>query len=498
MDAGDARRLAISVVAANGRAPDLGRTGVLLAPHCTHRGGAYCAGHGAVSIVVAVGRCATRPSPGAADPTAAAGATRGGSGPMLERLPSQFRELQEITIKSDTRDILSHATRQAESYEDYFLVDIDAHVTETQFWGEIIAGIDNDVIRHMGEAQMLRPGTGASALLNTSPGLLYQHAFGRIPHQAALAEPVSAQGCHHFTELARRSMDALGLDYQIVFPTPMLTLGMHPQDEIEVALSRAYNRWMVERILPEDERIKGLLYLPFNTPDACVELVKEHAGNPSVIGFTVTSTRNKPVHHNNYMRLYAMIEEIGKPLAFHSGFNWGDPSFLQLNRFISMHALSFVHYSLIHMTNWIINGLPERFPKLKLVWVESGLAWIPFLMQRLDHEFQMRTCEAPLLKRLPSEYMREMYYTSQPLEKSNMKLLQATMDAFNAETQLLYASDWPHWDFDPPSAITTLPLLSEQAKRNILGLNAARLFNLEVKRTRPKAKDVLAARPGLS
>ena len=148
------------------------------------------------------------------------------------------------------------------------------------------------------------------------------------------------------------------------------------------------------------------------------------------------------------MKLYAMMEETGKPFAFHSGFNWNDPSFLQLNRFISMHALSFVHYSLIHMTNWIINGLPERFPKLKVLWVESGLAWIPFLMQRLDHEYQMRSCEAPMLKKLPSEYMRDMFYTSQPLEKTNLKLLQATMEAFNAETQLLYASDWPHWDFD--------------------------------------------------
>src|SRR5256885_17062099 len=85
---------------------------------------------------------------------------------------------------------------------------------------------------------------------------------------------------------------------------------------------------------------------------------------------------------------------------------------LQLNRFISMHALSFVHYSLIHMTNWIINGLPERFPKLKHVWVESGLAWVPYLMQRLDHEYMMRSCEAPGLKRLPSEYLRGMYYTT--------------------------------------------------------------------------------------
>jgi hypothetical protein len=42
---------------------------------------------------------------------------------------------------------------------------------------------------------------------------------------------------------------------------------------------------------------------------------------------------------------YSMIEESGKPLAWHSRFNWGDPSFAQLNRFISMHALSFVHYS---------------------------------------------------------------------------------------------------------------------------------------------------------
>jgi predicted TIM-barrel fold metal-dependent hydrolase len=91
-----------------------------------------------------------------------------------------------------------------------------------------------------------------------------------------------------------------------------------------------------------------------------------------------------------------------------------------------------------------------------------------------------------------------MYFTTQPLEKSNLNLLEATFKAINAETQLLFASDWPHWDFDPPNAITSIPFLSEQAKRNILGLNAARVFNLEVKRMRPKACDVLAARPGAS
>jgi hypothetical protein len=101
-----------------------------------------------------------------------------------------------------------------------------------------------------------------------------------------------------------------------------------------------------------------------------------------------------------------------------------------------------------------------------------------FMTQRFDNEYLMRSSEAPALKRLPSEYMREMYYTAQPMERTNMELLEATFKALNAPTQLLYASDWPHWDFDLPSTITDLPFLAEQDKRNILGLNAKRLFGM--------------------
>jgi predicted TIM-barrel fold metal-dependent hydrolase len=132
------------------------------------------------------------------------------------------------------------------------------------------------------------------------------------------------------------------------------------------------------------------------------------------------------------------------------------------------------------MTNWILNGIPERFPKLKSVWVESGLAWVPFLMQRLDDQVLMRQSEAPLLKRLPSEYMREhCWYTNQPMETTHPRALEVTFEMINAETQLLFSSDWPHYDFDLPAAIYDLPFLSEQAKRNILGLNAARIFHLD-------------------
>jgi len=291
--------------------------------------------------------------------------------------------------------------------------------------------------------------------------------------------------------LVQRAMDSMGIDYMVVFPTPMLVLGMHPQIEMEVVIGNAFNKWLTEEILPQDPRIKAMLYLPFNHPEACVRAVEMYANTPGVIGYSVTSTRFRAVNHDSYMPLYSAIQATGKPLAFHSGFHWGDQSMQQCNRFISMHAISFVYYNLIHLTNWIINGLPERFPKLKVLWIESGLAWVPFLMQRLDSEYMMRSSEAPLLKRRPSEYIADMYFTSQPLERSNLKLTEATFDAIKAETQLLFASDWPHWDFDLPAAITSLPFLNEQAKRNILGLNAARLFKLEVPRhklNRPNLK----------
>src|SRR6516164_7477698 len=330
-----------------------------------------------------------------------------------------IRELEKISTRTDTRDYLAKATPAKEKLKDWLVVDVDAHVNETSFWSEVTERIDNDVLRYI--AQAFRDRTGSPPGLLNANGPLYQDVGGRIMHQQALAE-ATPPGLHRQVQLCQRAMDALGIDYMVVFPTPMLSLGMHPQADAEVALANAYNRWLIEKILPQDKRQKALLYLPFNDPDACVETVERFADAPGVVGFTVTSTRHKPVWHNSYMRLYAALQDADKPLGFHAGFTWGDPSFAQLNRFIGMHSLSFAHFNMIHMTNWVLNGLPERFPKLKVIWIESGLAWVPFLMQRLDAEYMMRTSECPLLKRKPSEYIQEMYFTSQPLERSNMGL----------------------------------------------------------------------------
>jgi uncharacterized protein len=391
-------------------------------------------------------------------------------------LKSRIKNLDE---DFDTRKHLINAARQAEErrYSDFLIVDVDSHHYESDSWAEIFEYVEDPVARQrLGAA---RGRGGRTAIVPVPIG--DQDVAGRITRsQERLQERVEVENVHKDVILTKRYMESMGIDYSIVFPTPMLNLSLHPQVEVEVALARAYAHWISERLLSVDKSIKTMLYLPFNDPEASFRLIEDFAGNPGVVGFMVTSIRYRPVQHNSYMKVYAALQEKNMPLGFHAIYNWQERAMEQLNQFLSVHALGFPFYNMIHLTNWVINGLPERFPALKVIWIESGLAWIPYLMDRLDHEYMMRSSEAPLLKRLPSDYMREMYYTTQPMERvGSMESLELNFRKINAESQLLYSSDYPHWDFDLPSVIYDLPFLTEQAKRRILGENAREVFLLD-------------------
>jgi len=390
---------------------------------------------------------------------------------------SDFRRM--AVEEFDTTKLLAHAASQARErgYERFPIVDVDSHHYESESIGEILEYMDDPVLQQLGLSARQ---ANAKSVGMLPAGVGYQDIGGRVMRYSLRSLEKGEAGVQRDVSLARRWMDAMGVDIAVMFPTPMLQLGLHPQVEVEVALARAYNRWFTERVLAKEPRIRSMLYLPFNEPEAAFRMVQEFGEVEGVCGFMVTSARLRPVHHNSYLKTYALMEEMGLPLAFHAGYNWNDHEMGMLNRFISVHAIGFVLYNMIHLTNWIINGLPERFPKLKVLWVESGLAWIPFMMQRLDNEYMMRSSEAPALKHRPSDYMREMFFSSQPMEMTDMAALEQTFRMIKAETQLLYSSDYPHWDFDLPSTIYDLPFLNEQGKRNILGGNAIRLFNLKL------------------
>jgi uncharacterized protein len=386
-----------------------------------------------------------------------------------------FRDLS--VEEFDTTTMLEHATQQAiqRRYEDFFICDVDGHHYESGSYAKICEYIEDPVMRDQAKYQ----GMGGGGIASSRGG--YQELMGRVTRYPGRRKEKTPSGLLRDIALTKRWLDAIGIDVVCLFPTPMLSLGLTPRKEVEVALARAYNRWLCEEVLAQEPRIRSSLYLPLNDPEATYQVVKEFGGKKGVIGFTIVAPHYKAVYDNAYIKTYSLIEEMGLPLVFHGAFAWGEDQSIGLcNRFLAVHALGFSWFNILHCTNWLVNGMPERFPKLKVAWVESGLAWIPFLMQRLDNEWMMRSSEVPLLKRRPSDYMREMFYSTQPMEMvHNREALELTFKMINAETQLMYASDYPHWDMDLPSTIYDLPFLGEQAKRNILGGNAKRFFNLE-------------------
>ena len=364
-------------------------------------------------------------------------------------------------LSFNTEVHLKNAREQAiaRNYDEFLIVDVDSHHYETEAFMEIVEYIEDPVLREEARYQGMWNGS-ITAVDGT-----YQEMAGRIIRYPLRRIEVVPKTIHRDITMMRRWMDPLGVDMACMFPTPMLTIATCPRVNVEVALARAYNRWLCDNILDAEPRLTSMLYLPFNDPDASFKMIEEFGERNGVIGFMVTATHQQPNYDNAYIKTYAALQERGLPLGFHAGYSWAEGAMTTMNRFISVHALGFVWHNLVQMTNWLVNGLPERFPQLKVIWIESGLAWLPFLMQRLDNEFMMRSSDAPLLKRLPSEYMREMYYSTQPIEMvQNREALELTFKMINADTQLLYSSDYPHWDMDLPSTIYDLPFLSEDSK----------------------------------
>jgi len=388
-------------------------------------------------------------------------------------------DARQATVVPD-RDFsfLANARREVErrGLRDVPVVDCDCHLYETSAMPEIVRYIENPNVRRSFERASV--GMLMHAMLPANLG--DRSSSGRIKTELDMRLPTGDRAAvHPMAAGLLESMDQMAIDYSILFPTPMLTLGAHPQPEMEVELGRAYNRWLVRDVLVASPRIRTMAYLPLSDPDASVAFIDEFAGAPGVVGFMVTAVRYQPIHENRFMKVFAALNERSLPLAFHSGPNWSERPFEQLNRFLSAHALGFPFYAMLQLTNVVINGIPERFPNVRFVFMEAGQAWVPFLIARLDGEYRMRSSEAPLLRRLPSAYIRDMFFTTQPFEQlDNPEHLRAVFEIMSADTQLLYSSDYPHQDFDLPTLIWDLPFLTEQAKRNILGGYAMRLFGL--------------------
>jgi uncharacterized protein len=282
----------------------------------------------------------------------------------------------------------------------------------------------------------------------------------------------------------RQGLDALHVDQAVLFPDHLLSLAMVRDPAFATALARAYNRWLHERWLIEERSLKGALVIAPQNPEAAAQDIRRHAGEREFACVYLPASGLKILYgHEIYDPVYRAAAEVGLPVVIHS-VEAIYPAFpFQLEQFrtsLAVHALAHPLSMVANLVSMLETAVPVRFPELKVGFMEAGTGWVPFIANRLDKEYIERRREVPLLQERPSRTMRRFFYGTQPIEEPERRTdVVALFELFDGENQAMFASDWPHHDFDHPRHVFALPF-SPEARRKIMGLNAARFFGIEV------------------
>jgi len=127
----------------------------------------------------------------------------------------------------------------------------------------------------------------------------------------------------------------------------------------------------------------------------------------------------------------------------------------------------------------VSTGVVVRFPELKIGVTEAGISWMPFVCNRLDKEYLERRREVPFLTERPSHYVKRIYVATQPIEEPRrLRDIVTLMELYDGERTTMYASDWPHHDFDHPMKLNQVPF-TETQRRRVFGENALDLLGID-------------------
>ena len=285
-----------------------------------------------------------------------------------------------------------------------------------------------------------------------------------------------------------KELDEFNIDYGVVDPGLNLVLPTVNNERIAVTLMNAYNTWLVEKFLADaDGRLKANLLVAHHKPEMAANEIARLAGEKDIVGVAFPSTGViPPVGHERYDPIYEAASKHNLPVFFH-GASTNTSHVFPIQRMYNQtytedHVIIHPFSQMWNLSSLIFQGATERFPDLDFVFQESGVGWIPYLMWRMDDHYLEMNYELPLLSKMPSEYIHEqIYFTTQPLghTEDNPKHLAMAIEMAGPDN-IMYSSDLPHSDFDPPTELFNRirSHFPRETVANIMGGTAEQLLNL--------------------
>jgi predicted TIM-barrel fold metal-dependent hydrolase len=307
--------------------------------------------------------------------------------------------------------------------------------------------------------------------LGGHPTMGYGNPFGLTRRDAECRDPRAVAVDH---------LDRFGIRYAVLQP-PGMRVSLTLQPDMGNALARAWNDWQVATWLDADERYRGSICANFADPPEAVKEIRRAAVDRRMIQVNVGGESHDLYGHRRYFPIYEAMNELGLPLCLHPGAEGSLHSATPVGRpstYFEWHTVIPLTFQ-AHLVSMVVEGVFEKFPRMKLVLCEGGIAWLAHTIWRMDKNFKALRSTTPWLRRAPSEYVFDhVRMTTQPLEEPQYpEQLLAIFDIVKAERTVMFATDLPHWDFDDPNR--ALPRkISPELRRRILYENAAELYGL--------------------
>ncbi len=275
-------------------------------------------------------------------------------------------------------------------------------------------------------------------------------------------------------------MDLDGIDAAFLYPSLGLFAGAVEDPQLAAALCRAYNRWLADYCKPYPDRLFGVAMLPMQSVELAIAEMRYARKELGMRGGFLRPNpyKGRMLHHPDYDPFWAEVQDLDFSIGLHEGSGGGMPQ-VGVDRFQTRserHIISHTMEMMLACLSVIWSGVCERFPQVRIGFLESGGGWMAPWLDRMDRHFEDQSqFNDHLLRLRPSEYFqRQCWISFEPVETSL---------AYAAERlgpqKILWATDYPHPDgFFPGAPALIAEKLSEANKRKVLAEGALQFYKL--------------------
>jgi predicted TIM-barrel fold metal-dependent hydrolase len=268
-------------------------------------------------------------------------------------------------------------------------------------------------------------------------------------------------------------LDGVGVTHAILngFFQPSAQRGQY---EFATALASAYNDWQIHEWLEKEPRLRGSVHVVAHDPKSAAREIDRVAEHPQIVQAFLPTVTNLEYGDPHYRPIFEAAARTRLVVAFHHGPHTrtvlGYPRY-----FIQWHTTAAPQAAMNQLLSLICNGLFDHLPELKVAFLETGIAWVPWFMWRLDQQYRELRLEVPWVKRLPSDHMRDsVRISTQPATDVTPTNFAKLVEMTDSDRMFMFSSDYPHYDAD--GADRWLPGLPEGLGRRIRYQNALETY----------------------